>query len=73
LGEWICIKLSPHLLTGKVIYEAPAPVGNIEAFDYKKAPQFPHIYGGIPAIAVLNEYKIVRGSDGTFLSITGLC
>lgn len=73
MGDWICIKVEPTLLGGPIVYEAPAPVGNIEAFDYKKAPAFPHIYGGIPKISVLAVHKIVRGEDGSFLSIEGLC
>jgi uncharacterized protein (DUF952 family) len=72
VGDWICIKLEPSLLGGPVVYEAPAPVGDIEAFDYVKAPKFPHIYGGIPKKSVLQTFKIIRGEDGSFLSIEGL-
>jgi uncharacterized protein (DUF952 family) len=56
-GDWICIKVEPSLLGGPIVYEAPAPVGNIEAFDYVKAPEFPHIYGGIPLKAVLATHR----------------
>eukprot|EP01036_Dinobryon_divergens_P027158 gene27159-35883_t len=73
IGDWICLKLNPELVAGPVIYEAPAPVGNIEAKKYENSPKFPHIYGGIPSAAVIRQYKIVRGSDGTFLSIENLC
>jgi uncharacterized protein (DUF952 family) len=72
-GDWVCLKLEPSQLGGKIIYEAPAPVGNTAAFDYKDAPKFPHIYGGIPAKAVIKRYRIIRGEDGSFLSIEGLC
>jgi len=79
-GTWICIKIEPALLGGgRVVYEAPAPVGAIEAVDYEKEhalkeqPKFPHIYGGIPSAAVLARFAIRRGEDGSFLSIDGLC
>ena len=73
VGDWICLKLNPDLLTGPVVYEDPAAVGNIGAKEYVESPKFPHIYGGIPSSAVVKKYRIVRGSDGTFLSIEGLC
>ena len=72
-GDWICIKLEPLLLP-PVIFESPAPVGNTAAYDHDgDSPKFPHIYGGIPAIAVVDRYRIVRGEDGSFLSIEGIC
>lgn len=79
-GEWICVKLEvTQLPPNAVIYEAPAPVGRIEAVDYskdaevKEAITFPHIYSGIPAKAVIGRHRIIRGDDGSFLSIEGLC
>lgn len=36
VGQWVCLKLNPAKLTGPVVYEAPAPVGSIEAFDHKE-------------------------------------
>jgi uncharacterized protein (DUF952 family) len=73
VGAWICIKLVPELLGGRVVYESPAPVGNIEAYDHEgDAPVFPHIYGGIPACSVIGRYRINRASDGTFLNIEGI-
>lgn len=77
-GAWICIKLDVSLLgDAKVVYEAPAPVGAIEAVDYEaehKIPDvtFPHIYGGIPAAAVVQTFAIMRSEDGGFVSIEGL-
>ena len=72
IGEWICLKLNPALVGGPVVYEAPAPVGNIEAKEYENSPKFPHIYGGIPPVAVIQQYEIVRGEDGSFLAIKNL-
>ncbi len=71
-GTWICIKIDPTEL--KVIYEAPAPVGDKEAHTKgnNNAPLFPHVYGGLPASCILERYVIVRGSDGSFDEITGL-
>ena len=78
VGEWVCIKLDVSRLGGKVVYESPAPVGNIAAYDHakeqeKEQPKFPHIYGGIPARAIMARYRIRRATDGTFLSIDGIC
>ena len=39
--------------------------GSIEAFDYVKAPAFPHIYGGIPKKAVLATHRIIRWVTGS--------
>jgi uncharacterized protein (DUF952 family) len=77
-GKWICLKIDPNSLgSSKVIYEAPAPVGEVEAFDHKekddKAPKFPHIYGPICTKSVISFSKIVRDDAGKFLSIEGIC
>lgn len=72
-GDWICISLNPNMLDGEVKYEVAAPVGNIATNFKSDEPKFPHIYGGIPSKAVMRVYKIVRGEDGEFLSIDGLC
>lgn len=72
-GDWICVLLNPALLGGKIVYEAAAPVGEIEAVEVDGAPKFPHIYGGIPGKAVIATYAIQRGKGGEFLSIPGLC
>lgn len=79
-GEWICLKLDVSLLPeNSVVYEAPAPVGAIEAVDYEaehdlpEQPKFPHIYAGIPLQSVVETYKIVRNEEGEFLSIENLC
>lgn len=80
VGDWICLELDvSKLAEGSVIYEAPAPVGAIEAVDYEKEhampeqPKFPHIYAGIPKEAVTKTFPIERNADGEFLSIPGLC
>ena len=33
---------------------------------------FPHIHGGIHPDAVLEVHRVMRGTDGTFLSIEGV-
>ena len=77
-GDWICLEIDPILVgrEGTVKYEAPAPVGNIDAYDHEKEgkeqPKFPHIYGGIKSSAVTKTFKILRAEDGTFLSIQGI-
>lgn len=72
-GDWICISLNPSMLDGEVKYETAAPVGNISTNDTTGLPKFPHIYGGIPAKAVIRTFKINRNEVGEFLSIEGLC
>jgi uncharacterized protein (DUF952 family) len=72
-GDWICIQLNPLLLGVPVVYESAAPVGDKPSFDYENSPKFPHIYGGITGNAVMRIFKIIRDSNGSFLSIQGLC
>ena len=77
-GKWICLKIDVNKLTSQVVYEAPAPVGVIDAIDYEQEhqlveqPKFPHIYGSINKESVIEIYNIVRSEHGDFLSITGL-
>jgi uncharacterized protein (DUF952 family) len=71
-GDWICIKLDPIKLGADVVWEKPAPVGDKAAYDHEGAPEFPHIYGGIPAVAVTERLPMERSADGGFLSIQGL-
>ena len=77
VGRWICLKIDANKLNAEIKYEAPAAVGNIKAVDYAEdrieAPKFPHIYGAINTDAVIEQFLIVRDSDGSFLSIPGLC
>ena len=72
-GDWICFSLNPSLLNAEIKYEIAAPVGNISSLDTSGQPKFPHIYGGIPPKSVMKVYPIVRGEDGSFVSIQGLC
>ena len=78
VGDWICLRIDPNSLgSSKVVYEAPAPVGNIEAYDHEEKegeqPKFPHIYGPILKDSVIGKEKIVRAKDGSFLSIDNIC
>lgn len=80
--EWICMEINPKYLNCRVIYEAPAPVGNKaskfadndSAAAENDTPKtlFPHIYGGISKMSITKIYKIVRDTDGKFISIDGL-
>jgi uncharacterized protein (DUF952 family) len=80
-GDWICLKIDPNSLgASEVKWEAPAPVGETEAYDHNTdgsgeatdQPKFPHIYGPIPAKSVIGFYIINRAADGTFLNIQGI-
>jgi len=73
VGDWVCLKLDVSKLGGPVVYESPAPVGNIEAYEHEgEKPLFPHIYGGIPRESIMKTFNIRRGEDGSFLEIEGL-
>lgn len=72
IGDWICLQINPIYLCSKVIYEAPAPVGNTKSMEASEQVLFPHIYGGINKPSVINIYPIVRSEDGSFLSIHSL-
>jgi len=71
-GVWVCLKIDPVKLGCDVIYEKPAPVGDKAAYESDNNMEFPHIYGGIPAGAVMQKMAVSRGEDGTFLSIEGI-
>lgn len=74
-GDWICLEINPQLLCAEVKYEPAAPVGNkstMKRENQENEPLFPHIYGGLSKLAVTRVFKIVRGSDGEFLSIDNL-
>lgn len=82
--DWVCLEIDPKFLNCKVIYEAPAPVGdkpsNLGNKDEEKNDSlqssnvqlFPHIYGGINKLAVTRVMKIVRDGSGKFVSIEGI-
>ncbi len=72
LGDWICIQLNPSLLSSRVIYEAPAAVGNIASNIHSPKVTFPHIYGGINVAAVTKSFPFLRDEQGRFLMIVGI-
>eukprot|EP01031_Cornospumella_fuschlensis_P029949 gene29949-36170_t len=72
-GDWVCLEIDPTYLGCRCIYETPAPVGDKESHvkdPSTAAPHFPHIYGGLPRLAVTRTFEVVRGENGEFLSIT---
>jgi uncharacterized protein (DUF952 family) len=78
-GTWIVLEIDKAALGDAVVYEAPAPVGNIKAHvDVDAADadavvvKFPHIYSGLPEAAVLRTFDMIRAADGTFEGIAGL-
>ena len=75
-GDWYCLKMTVESLaaTGvKTIFEGTAPVGDKQPdFDGSDDELFPHIHGGIHPDAVLEVHRVMRGADGTFLSIEGV-
>jgi uncharacterized protein (DUF952 family) len=73
LGDWICLKIDVRKLSSPVVYEPAAPVGNIASAKYdENEPLFPHIYGGINAESVVEQFNIIRSLDGSFDSIDNL-
>lgn len=77
-ADWLCLKMTRDTLAKANLtlkFEDPSPVGNKKALTAKESggERFPHIYGGIPPTgAVLEEYAVRRGVDGSYLSIDGL-
>ena len=71
--DWICLEIDPKPYGDKLVYEAPAPVGNI-ASNLDPAAKFPRIYQGLLKSSVVKRYNIVRDMEtGRFISITDLC
>lgn len=75
-GEWVCLKTTQEALLRHgvpTVFEATAPVGDIPAIDMGDQ-LFPHLLGGIPSAegAVLEELRVKRNPDGTFVEILGL-
>lgn len=76
-GDWVCLRMSAKSLSAAGVetkFEAVAPVGDIPALpDAASGGElFPHLHGGIPPAAVLEEYAIVRRGDGSFASCPGV-
>lgn len=74
-GEFLCLEIDTSKLRSELKIEGAAPVGNIPASDeIDKLVQFPHIYGPIQPIECISKiYPVERESDGTFMSIQGVC
>jgi uncharacterized protein len=71
IGPWVCLRLDPSRLTSPVVYEAAAPVGEIQAVQ-KNDTVFPHLYGYLNLDAIVESLSTERAEDGTFLSINSL-
>ena len=58
----------------RVVFEAPAPVGDKPAdFDSRGETEFPHLYGGLSPSAVVAAHAVTRGPDGCFTGIDNIC
>ena len=45
-GAWICVSIDPSLLSSRVVYESPAPVGSTPSFQKAKEEQLLCACGG---------------------------
>mmetsp|Transcript_14384 Transcript_14384/g.39130 ORF Transcript_14384/g.39130 Transcript_14384/m.39130 type:complete len:158 (-) Transcript_14384:232-705(-) len=78
-AEWLCLRMTRETLAAAGLtlkFEAPAPVGSTAPLtpELSGGERFPHIYAGIPSSGVVvEERKVVRDRDGTYLSIESLC
>ena len=75
-GRWYCLRMTVESLKAsgvETVYEGTAPVGDIQP-DFEGAGDelFPHIKGGLTPAAVLGTHDVIRGDDGSFLSIKGI-
>lgn len=76
-ADWLCLRMTRQTLADANLtlkFEEPAPVGGTPALDaaLSGGERFPHIYGGLPPAAIVQEYAVDRAPDGTYLSIEGL-
>jgi len=64
-GEFVLLVIDPARLSAPLRWEAPAsPAGGPEP---DLAPLFPHIYGPIDRVAIVDVRAVRRAVDGTFL------
>lgn len=63
-GEFVVLHVEVADLTSACIWEAPAHIDNSGT---SFAPQFPHVYGPIDRVAVVNVEAVRRHQDGTFV------
>jgi uncharacterized protein (DUF952 family) len=64
-SEVIVAELDEHALDVEVKREAPAPPDGT-AHPHHDGRRFPHVYGTIPARAVLRVGALLRASDGSW-------
>ncbi|NNM00943.1 MAG: DUF952 domain-containing protein [Gammaproteobacteria bacterium] len=76
VGAFVCLESTVEAVEQsgtRVVYEAPAPVGNQPAdFDTRGETEFPHLYGGLVPSAVTAVHAVNRSRDGTFTGIDGV-
>ena len=70
--DFLLLRIDIELLEPKVVWEAPAPVGEIQTDKVIVDRDMPHIYGELHHKAVDKEYKVIRGENGQFMSIEGM-
>eukprot|EP01023_Acetabularia_acetabulum_P024334 TRINITY_DN2351_c0_g1_i1.p3 TRINITY_DN2351_c0_g1~~TRINITY_DN2351_c0_g1_i1.p3 ORF type:complete len:135 (+),score=26.53 TRINITY_DN2351_c0_g1_i1:116-520(+) len=68
-GDFLVLEIAAEELKSEVIFEAPAPVGDIKRDDAVGGQQQPHLYGLIDFESVVKELKVVRAENGTFLKV----
>ena len=69
----MCLELDTSTLASPVRMEAAASVGDKQCGGRTIEAKLPHIYGAIqPTSCITRQLPVVRGLDGTFISIDGL-
>ena len=67
-GTFLCLAIDTAVLASPVKMEAAAPTES-----NPNPVAFPHIFGPLtPASCVTRQMEVLRGADGTFLSIEGI-
>ena len=66
---YLCLVIDTGRLSSRVVFEPAMPVGKHDAPQGEQT-LFPHIYGPLDVSAVIEELRVVRSEDGTFLQIT---
>ena len=72
-SDFMCLELDTSTLASPVRMEAAASVGDKQCGGLTIEAKLPHIYGAIqPTSCITRQLPVVRGLDGTFISIDGL-
>lgn len=68
-GDHVVLGIESAKLKSEVKFEPAAPVGDKDTYTKDEVELFPHLYGTIDFDSVVQELKVKRDTDGSFLHI----